>query len=114
MDGRSKLILNSNTPTGDFRLQKGWPVVDKRRGSELNRSQVKAQWYDPRDGTWRMIGQYPNKGIQEFVTPSHGEKDDWVLVLDASYEDERNSGFTVYRDVSIGEQFRSCCFLVRR
>jgi hypothetical protein len=50
---------------------------------KLRASQVKAQWYDPRDGTWKAIGQYPNKGIQEFVAPSQGERDDWVLVLDA-------------------------------
>jgi hypothetical protein len=49
----------------------------------LRDSPVKAQWYDPRDGTWRVIGQYPNKGTQEFVPPSQGEQDDWVLVLDA-------------------------------
>src|SRR5437870_3513345 len=30
--------------------------------NKLNGSQVKAQWYDPRDGTWKAIGQYPNKG----------------------------------------------------
>jgi len=34
-------------------------------------------------GSWRAIGQYANKGVQEFVPPSHGEQDDWVLVLDA-------------------------------
>jgi hypothetical protein len=28
--------------------------------------------------------QYPNKGVQEFVPPSRGENDDWVLVLDAT------------------------------
>jgi hypothetical protein len=51
--------------------------------SKLNGSPVNAQWYDPRNGTWKAIGQYPNKGIQEFVAPSHGEPDDWVLVLAA-------------------------------
>jgi hypothetical protein len=51
--------------------------------NKLNGSQVKAQWYDTRDGTWRMIGQYPKEGVREFVPPSRGEKDDWVLVLDA-------------------------------
>jgi hypothetical protein len=50
---------------------------------KLRSSGVKAQWYDPRDGSWNPIGQYPNKGIQEFVPPSRGEKDDWALVLDA-------------------------------
>jgi hypothetical protein len=53
--------------------------LDKLRGST-----VQAQWYDPRDGTWKTIGQYPNKGVREFVAPSQGEKDDWVLVLDAT------------------------------
>ena len=51
--------------------------------SKLNGSPVKAQWYDPRDGTWKAIGQYSNKGVQEFVAPSQGERDDWILVLDA-------------------------------
>ncbi len=50
--------------------------------NKLNGSKVKAQWYDPRGGTWKAIGQYPNKGTQEFVPPSHGEQDDWVLVLE--------------------------------
>jgi hypothetical protein len=49
----------------------------------LDGSQVKAQWYDPRAGTWIAIGQYPKQGVQEFVPPSRGAKDDWVLVLDA-------------------------------
>jgi hypothetical protein len=60
---------------------RGQPVsihMDKLTGS-----QVKAQWYDPRDGTWKAIGQYPNKGTQDFAPPSDGEKDDWVLLLDA-------------------------------
>jgi hypothetical protein len=50
--------------------------------NKLNGLQVKAQWYDPRDGTWKAIGESSNKGVQEFVPPSHGERDDWVLVLD--------------------------------
>lgn len=53
--------------------------MDKLRGSP-----VKAQWYNPRDGMWNVIGQYPNKGIQEFVAASRGEREDWVLVLDAA------------------------------
>ena len=51
--------------------------------NKLSGSPVKAQWFDPRDGTWNALGEYPNQGIHEFVAPSHGEKDDWVLVLDA-------------------------------
>jgi len=62
-------------------LPQGQPVsihMDKLKGSP-----VKAQWYDPREGTWKAIGEFPNQGLQEFVAPSRGEKDDWVLVLDA-------------------------------
>jgi hypothetical protein len=51
---------------------------------KLNGSQVKAQWYDPRNGTWKAAGQYASKGIREFAAPSRGERDDWALVLDAA------------------------------
>ena len=51
--------------------------------NKLNGSQVKSQWYDPRNGTRKAIGQYSNTGIREFVPPSRGDQDDWVLVLDA-------------------------------
>jgi hypothetical protein len=51
--------------------------------NKLNGARVSAQWYDPRHGTWKAIGQYSNKSTQEFVAPAHGEQDDWLLVLDA-------------------------------
>jgi hypothetical protein len=43
---------------------------------------VKARWFDPRSGRWREAGEYPSTGSREFVTPSAGERDDWVLILD--------------------------------
>jgi hypothetical protein len=51
--------------------------------NKLNSARVTAQWYDPRNGTWKTIGSYSSKGAQEFVAPTQGEQDDWVLVLDA-------------------------------
>jgi hypothetical protein len=51
--------------------------------NKLDRSPVKAQWYDPRNGSWKAIGQYANRGVQEFVAPSKGERDHWALVLDS-------------------------------
>jgi len=51
--------------------------VDKVSGKA-----VKAQWYDPRKGTWRSIGEYANTGVREFTPPSRVEKEDWVLVLE--------------------------------
>lgn len=44
---------------------------------------VKAQWYDPREGRWQLIGEFAAKGVREFAPPSRGPDRDWVLVLDA-------------------------------
>ena len=32
----------------------------------------------------RDIGEMANSGVHDFTPPSHGENDDWVLVLDAA------------------------------
>jgi hypothetical protein len=49
---------------------------------KLTARQVKAQWYDPRKGTWTAIGEYENSGNRKFEAPTTGEKEDWVLVLE--------------------------------
>jgi hypothetical protein len=61
-------------------LPKGKPV--SIRMDKVSGKTVKARWYDPREGTWREIGEYANTGNREFVPPSKGERNDWVLVLD--------------------------------
>jgi len=43
---------------------------------------VKAYWFNPRTGEATAIGEFPNSGEREFVTPTPGEMLDWVLVLD--------------------------------
>jgi hypothetical protein len=43
---------------------------------------VKAWWYNPRTGAATPIGQFPNRGEREFISPDPGEHLDWVLVLD--------------------------------
>lgn len=45
-------------------------------------AQVKAWWFNPRDGKATEIGTFANQGEREFVTPDQGEMLDWVLVLD--------------------------------
>jgi hypothetical protein len=61
-------------------LPQGKPVgVDL---TQISGSEVKAQWYDPRQGKWLPIGHYPNTGVREFTPPTTGEKEDWVLVLE--------------------------------
>lgn len=61
-------------------LPTGKPVtvaVDRLAGKK-----VKAHWYDPRQGTWSLIGNFDNTGNRQFNPPTTGEKDDWVLVLE--------------------------------
>jgi len=60
---------------------------------KITGTKVKAHWYDPRNGKWHEIGEYPNTGVREFEPPSKGERDDWVLVLDdaeKAYPTERS------------------------
>jgi hypothetical protein len=45
-------------------------------------SKVKAWWFNPRNGEARAIGEFPNQGEREFLSPDGGEDIDWVLVLD--------------------------------
>jgi hypothetical protein len=49
---------------------------------KLTGQKVKARWYDPRNGEWRPIGEYPNQDTREYVAPTKGDHSDWVLVLD--------------------------------
>jgi hypothetical protein len=49
---------------------------------KISGKQVKARWYNPREGTWREIGEYASTGTREFVAPSRGPQNDWLLVLD--------------------------------
>ena len=43
---------------------------------------VRAWWFNPRDGSAKRIGEFPNTGEREFISPDPGEMIDWVLVLD--------------------------------
>ena len=54
----------------------------KVRMDKITGSTVKAWWFNPRDGKARLIGQFPNTGEREFISPDKGENLDWVLVLD--------------------------------
>jgi hypothetical protein len=46
-------------------------------------ARVKAWWFDPREGTAAVIGEFTNDGGERtFAPPSPGEAVDWVLVLD--------------------------------
>ena len=49
---------------------------------KISGAQVKAWWFNPRDGSARVIGTFENKGVHEFIPPDPGEMLDWALVLD--------------------------------
>lgn len=50
---------------------------------KISGKQVKAWWYNPRNGSVTEIGTFGNTGAKEFTPPSHaGFGADWVLVLD--------------------------------
>lgn len=52
------------------------------RMDKISGSQVRAWWFNPRDGTSTEIGVFPNRGERRFTPPLEGETLDWVLVLD--------------------------------
>jgi hypothetical protein len=54
----------------------------KVRMSKITGAKVKAWWFDPRTGQAQAIGEFPNTGEHEFLSPNRGESIDWVLVLD--------------------------------
>ncbi len=41
-----------------------------------------AWWFNPRNGESVRIGEFENRGNRKFISPSPGEFQDWVLVLD--------------------------------
>jgi hypothetical protein len=54
----------------------------KVRMNAIQGADVKAWWFNPRDGRASAIGLFHNRGEQEFSPPDAGESLDWVLVLD--------------------------------
>jgi len=79
----SERVVAARAEDGSFviaYLPMGKPVSVKM--DKLSGKSVKARWYDPREGTWRAIGDYPNTGTREFVAPAKGAQSDLVLILD--------------------------------
>jgi hypothetical protein len=54
----------------------------KVRMDKITGAKVKAWWFNPRTGEATRIGEFPNTGEREFLSPNPGEHLDWVLVLD--------------------------------
>ena len=54
----------------------------KVRMEKITGVKVKAWWFNPRDGSAKLIGEFRNTGERNFTPPTPGELLDWVLVLD--------------------------------
>jgi hypothetical protein len=57
------------------------------RSFEVDMTVIKGEkitgwWFNPRNGDALKIGEFENQGSREFISPSPGEFQDWVLVLD--------------------------------
>lgn len=51
---------------------------------KIDGKNVKASWYNPKDGTLKSIGRFANKGVQTFHPPGEEkEGNDWVLILES-------------------------------
>lgn len=61
-------------------LAKGQPV--KVIMKKLN-GDVKASWFNPRNGFLKHIGYFRGEGFQDFIPPSSCEGNDWHLLLEA-------------------------------
>lgn len=49
---------------------------------KISGKKIKAAWFDPRTGYAFPIGDFKNTGSREFIPPSQGRDNDWVLILD--------------------------------
>jgi hypothetical protein len=49
---------------------------------KLSGHEVVASWFDPRTGATHAAGRFPTGGAREFVPPTRGRDNDWVLLLD--------------------------------
>ena len=82
-DQGERHIQSARASDGSFLLaylpQGGTVTVDM---TKLSGQQVRACWFDPRDGKVTEIGQFPRGAGKSFETPKSGRIWDWILVLD--------------------------------
>ena len=69
----------------------------KVRMAVIKSPQVKAWWFNPRDGKAALIGTFSNKAEREFTPPDAGETLDWVLVLDDALKQYPRPGSGVFK-----------------
>lgn len=58
----------------------GWSATIQM--DRIGAREVKGWWFDPRNGKATLIGNFPGTGTKEFLPPTRGRGNDWILVLD--------------------------------
>ncbi|HLJ96020.1 MAG TPA: putative collagen-binding domain-containing protein [Gemmataceae bacterium] len=49
---------------------------------KISGTKVRPWWFNPRTGSATEVGEFPNSGERQFLSPDPGELVDRVLVLD--------------------------------
>jgi hypothetical protein len=91
-------LVGENYPEGEYiaatrgdgyaMLYSGHGRAIKVTMGKISGKQVKAWWYNPRNGSATEIGTFDDSGSRGFTPPSHaGFAADWVLVLDDTEKD---------------------------
>ena len=57
------------------------------RTGKLSGNKLRAWWFNPRDGSSQLIGEFPKTETRSFAPPLPGEQIDWVLVVDDAAKD---------------------------
>ncbi len=52
--------------------------------SKISGKEINVCWYNPRNGETKAMGTFPKKPQQEFIPPTSGYGQDWVLIVDDS------------------------------
>ena len=50
--------------------------------NKISGKEITTFWYNPRDGKTSNLGTFPKNAAQEFIPPTSGYGQDWVLILD--------------------------------
>lgn len=60
--------------------------------TKIKGQEAAAWWFNPRDGRADLIGRVPCRDTHDFLPPSQGVDNDWVLVLDDAAQEMRPPG----------------------
>lgn len=100
-------LIDGKNPAGDDHVRAGlaednaFAVIYIPRGkpvsvqtSRLSGDSIKAWWFNPRQNSSQLIGEFRKKKDQVFTPPGSGRNNDWVLVIDDASQEWPRLGFS--------------------